>query len=100
MLLSYAASVGALLYPSDKFFFWYDHAVANLQHWKAFFMHQLIAAGGGDAQHLSDHSRVEEQRQVIVSFVDGLFPVVFVLLYCCSNFGPLPFCSQSYKASV
>ena len=36
-------------------------------------MHQLIAAGGGDAQHLSDYGCVEEQRQVIISFIDGCF---------------------------
>lgn len=47
-----------LLYPSYKLFFRYDHPVADFQHGEVFFMHQCIAAGGGDAQHLCDYVRV------------------------------------------
>ena len=62
-------SLRVLLYPLDELFFWDNQPVTNFQNREVCFVHQLIGAGRSDAQHLCHGCRVEEQRQVIITFV-------------------------------
>ena len=41
-------------------------AVADPQSGEAIFVHELIGAGDGHAQHLRHRVRVEEQRQLVI----------------------------------
>src|SRR5699024_2953974 len=61
------------LRPLDEFLFRNYHTAPHTQRGEAGVIEQLVGGGDGHAQYLRHHLGVEEQRQVVVGFVDRQF---------------------------
>lgn len=62
-------------HPRNKLFLEHHNSAADFQYREVRFMHQLVAAERCYTQHLCHHCCIEEQRQVIITFVLRYFHI-------------------------
>ena len=62
-------------HPRNKLFLGHHNSAADFQYREVRFMHQLVAAERCYTQHLCHHCCIEEQRQVIITFVLRYFHI-------------------------
>lgn len=64
-----------LFHPRNKLFLGHDNSAADFQYREVRFVHQLVTAGRCYTQHFCHYCCIEEQRQVIITFVLRYFHV-------------------------